>query len=75
MAQIPDQMQIARIRLSTTAWRSMTGHVVGVSVGGRGVPLVFMHGLALSRRAYVRMLNRVEGLGLLVMAIVTCRRW
>jgi pimeloyl-ACP methyl ester carboxylesterase len=33
------------------------------------VPLVFMHGLALSRRAYLRMLSRAAGLGFLVIAI------
>jgi pimeloyl-ACP methyl ester carboxylesterase len=45
------------------------GHEVGVSVGGCGVPLVFMHGLGLNRRAYLRMLSRVAGLGFLVLAI------
>lgn len=45
------------------------GHRVGVSVGGRGVPLVFLHGLGLGRRAYLRTLSRVAGLGFLVVAI------
>jgi pimeloyl-ACP methyl ester carboxylesterase len=44
-------------------------HEVGISVGGQGVPFVFMHGLALNRHAYLRMLSRVAGLGFLVIAI------
>jgi len=45
------------------------GHQVGVSVGGDGVPLVFLHGLALSGRAYVRLLSRLAGMGFLVVAL------
>src|ERR1700751_5239691 len=58
-----------RIRLTHHLMELQDGHQVGVSVGGGGVPLGFMHGLALSRRAYVRMLSRVAGLGFLVIAI------
>src|SRR6201998_2489991 len=58
-----------RIRLTHHLMQLQDGHEVGVSVGGAGVPLVFLHGLALSRRAYVRMLSRVAGLGFLVIAI------
>jgi pimeloyl-ACP methyl ester carboxylesterase len=58
-----------RIQLAHHLLELDDGHEVGVSVGGQGVPLVFMHGLALSRRAYVRMLSRVAGLGFLVIAI------
>lgn len=58
-----------RIRLTHHCLDLGDGHKVGVSVGGGGVPLVFMHGLALSRRAYVRMLSRIAGLGFLVIAI------
>jgi pimeloyl-ACP methyl ester carboxylesterase len=45
------------------------GHQVGVSVGGQGVPLVFLHGLGLSGRAYVRLLSRLAGMGFLVVAL------
>jgi pimeloyl-ACP methyl ester carboxylesterase len=45
------------------------GHKVGITVGGRGVPLVFLHGIALSGRAYVRLLSRLAGLGFLVVAL------
>src|ERR1700739_3471832 len=58
-----------RIRPTHHLLELQDGHEVGVSVGGAGVPLVFMHGLALSRRAYLRMLSRVAGLGFLVIAI------
>jgi pimeloyl-ACP methyl ester carboxylesterase len=58
-----------RIRLKHHLLELDDGHEVGVSVGGRGVPLVFMHGLALSRRAYLRMLSRIAGLGFLVIAL------
>ncbi|ART71571.1 hypothetical protein BTO20_26165 [Mycobacterium dioxanotrophicus] len=60
-----------RVRLSHHVIRLDDGHQVGVSVGGRGVPLVFLHGLGLSRRAYLRMLSRVAGLGFLVVAVDT----
>jgi pimeloyl-ACP methyl ester carboxylesterase len=45
------------------------GHRVGVTVGGQGVPLVFLHGIALSGRAYVRLLSRLAGMGFLVVAL------
>ena len=35
----------------------------------RGVPLVFLHGIALSGRAYVRLLSRLAGMGFLVVAV------
>jgi pimeloyl-ACP methyl ester carboxylesterase len=67
-SKIPTQTD-RRIRLTHHLLTLEDGHEVGVSVGGRGVPLVFMHGLALSRRAYLRMLSRIAGLGFLVIAI------
>ena len=45
------------------------GHKVGVTVGGQGVPLVFLHGIALSGRAYVRLLSRLAGMGFMVVAL------
>jgi pimeloyl-ACP methyl ester carboxylesterase len=66
---VPATAALHRIRLTHHLLELQDGHEVGVSVGGAGVPLVFMHGLALSRRAYVRMLSRVAGLGFLVIAI------
>jgi pimeloyl-ACP methyl ester carboxylesterase len=66
---IPPQETERRIRLTHHLLELDDGHEVGVSIGGQGVPLVFMHGLALSRRAYLRMLSRIAGLGFLVIAI------
>jgi pimeloyl-ACP methyl ester carboxylesterase len=61
--------QHRRVRLTHHLLELQDGHQVGVSVGGHGVPLVFMHGFALNRRAYLRMLSRAAGLGFLVIAI------
>jgi pimeloyl-ACP methyl ester carboxylesterase len=67
--ELPARNTERRIRLTHHLLELDDGHEVGVSIGGQGVPLVFMHGLALSRRAYLRMLSRVAGLGFLVVAI------
>lgn len=66
---MPGQASTRRIRLRHHVVELDDGHEVGVSVGGHGVPLVFLHGLVLSRRAYLRMLSRVAGLGFQVVAI------
>jgi pimeloyl-ACP methyl ester carboxylesterase len=58
-----------RVRLSHQVITLDDGHKVGVTVGGKGVPLVFMHGIALSGRAYVRLLSRLAGMGFLVVAL------
>jgi pimeloyl-ACP methyl ester carboxylesterase len=58
-----------RIRLTHHIVELDDGRRVGLSVGGRGVPLVFMHALLLNRRAYLRMLSRIAGLGFLVVAV------
>jgi hypothetical protein len=73
------------IRLSHHAVELDDGRRIGLSVGGRGVPLLFMHGLLLSRKAYLRMLSRIAGMGFLVVAatraasaiapIRCCARW
>ncbi|WP_082958539.1 alpha/beta fold hydrolase [Mycobacterium sp. E3198] len=59
----------SRIRLSHHTVELDDGRRIGMSVGGRGVPLLFMHGLLLSRRAYLRMLSRIAGMGFLVVAV------
>ncbi|OBA88491.1 hypothetical protein A5662_25190 [Mycobacteriaceae bacterium 1482268.1] len=58
-----------RVRLSHHVVTLDDGHKVGVTVGGKGVPLVFLHGIALSGRAYVRLLSRLAGMGFLVVAL------
>ena len=45
------------------------GHGVGMSIGGRGVPLVFFHGIGLNRHVYLRLVNRLPQLGFLVVAL------
>ncbi|KUI29267.1 hypothetical protein AU194_20550 [Mycobacterium sp. GA-2829] len=45
------------------------GHRVGVMVGGSGVPLVFLHGIALNTRVYMRFLSRLSAHGFRVIAI------
>jgi pimeloyl-ACP methyl ester carboxylesterase len=45
------------------------GHRVGVTIGGNGVPLVFLHGIALNTRVYTRFLSRLTVHGFRVIAI------
>jgi pimeloyl-ACP methyl ester carboxylesterase len=59
------------VRLSHHVLELRDGHQVGLTVGGRGVPLIFVHGLALDHRAYLDMLERVASMGFLVVAIDT----
>src|SRR5689334_14696318 len=59
----------SRIQLSHHSVQLDDGRRIGLSVGGRGVPLLFMHGLLLSRKAYLRMLSRIAGMGFLVVAV------
>ena len=66
MAPQPDTA--TRVRLSHHVMTLDDGHNVGVTVGGKGVPLVFLHGIALSGQAYVRLLSRLAGMGFLVVA-------
>jgi pimeloyl-ACP methyl ester carboxylesterase len=63
------QTSPTRIRLSHHLVELDDGRRIGLSVGGRGVPLLFMHGLLLSRKAYLRMLSRIAGMGFLVVAV------
>jgi len=45
------------------------GRRVGLSVGGRGVPLVFFHGIGMNSHVYLRLLSRLPQLGFLVVAV------
>ncbi|WP_082135866.1 alpha/beta fold hydrolase [Mycobacterium sp. EPa45] len=58
-----------RVRLRHEVLRLDDGHRVGISIGGRGVPLVFLHGYGLNARAYLRLLSRLGGLGFTVIAL------
>jgi pimeloyl-ACP methyl ester carboxylesterase len=66
---VADRAPASRVRLANDVVTLDDGHQVGVSVGGHGVPLVFLHGLGLSGRAYVRLLSRLAGMGFLVVAL------
>ncbi|GAY13663.1 alpha/beta fold hydrolase [Mycobacterium sp. shizuoka-1] len=57
-----------RIRLCHQVLRLDDGHRVGVSVGGHGTPLVFLHGYGMTAAAYRRLLRRLGGLGFTVIA-------
>lgn len=57
-----------RVRLTHQVLTLEEDQRVGVSIGGAGVPLVFLHGFGLNRRAYLRLLSRLGGLGFLVIA-------
>jgi pimeloyl-ACP methyl ester carboxylesterase len=57
------------VRLSHHVFELDDGHKVGLTVGGSGVPLVFMHGLALNQRTYHDVLRQLAGLGFLVVAM------
>lgn len=45
------------------------GHRVGVTVGGRGIPTIFLHGIGLNTRVYTRFLSRLSLHGFRVIAI------
>lgn len=45
------------------------GHHVGLMIGGQGIPLVFLHGIALNTRVYTRFLSRLSGYGFRVIAL------
>ena len=45
------------------------GHRVGVTVGGHGVPFVFLHGIAMNTTVYIRLLSRLGGLGFCIIGI------
>jgi pimeloyl-ACP methyl ester carboxylesterase len=59
----------SRIQLAHHQIRLDDGRRVGLSVGGRGVPLVFFHGIGMHRRMYLKLLSRLPQFGFLVIAI------
>jgi pimeloyl-ACP methyl ester carboxylesterase len=58
-----------RVRLRHHVIKLADGHPVGVSLAGGGIPLVFLHGIALNTKVYARMLRDLPQLGFLVVAI------
>lgn len=60
-----------RPRLTRTRLVLDNGHRVGVSIAGRGVPLVVVHGYSAEGFLYAQSLSRLVGLGFQVVAIDT----
>src|SRR5439155_17174158 len=49
--------------------RLSDGHRVGVTVGGRGIPLVVAHGFSFAGGLYVQSLSRLASMGFRVLAV------
>ncbi|HEV7865828.1 MAG TPA: alpha/beta hydrolase, partial [Acidimicrobiia bacterium] len=56
-------------RLRSHSLRLSDGHRIGVTVGGRGIPLVVAHGFSFAGGLYVQSLSRLASLGFRVLAI------
>src|SRR2546423_9945161 len=55
-------------RLHSHELRLSDGHRVGVTVGGRGIPLVVAHGFSFAGGLYVQSLSRLASMGFRVLA-------
>lgn len=56
-------------RMRSHSLRLSDGHRIGVTVGGRGIPLVVAHGYSFAGGLYVQSLSRLASMGFRVMAI------
>src|SRR5436305_2686505 len=56
-------------RLRSHSLRLSDGHRVGVTAGGRGIPLVVAHGFSFAGGLYVQSLSRVASMGFRVLAV------
>src|SRR2546423_10457928 len=56
-------------RLRSHELRLSDGHRVGVTVGGRGIPLVVAHGFSFAGGLYVQSLSRLASMGFRVLAV------
>jgi pimeloyl-ACP methyl ester carboxylesterase len=56
-------------RLHSHELRLSDGHRVGVTVGGRGIPLVVGHGFSFAGGLYVQSLSRLASMGFRVLAV------
>jgi pimeloyl-ACP methyl ester carboxylesterase len=56
-------------RLRSHSLRLSDGHRIGVTVGGRGIPLVVSHGFSFAGGLYVQSLSRLASMGFRVMAV------
>ncbi|MFP5577537.1 MAG: alpha/beta fold hydrolase [Acidimicrobiia bacterium] len=62
---------VAAPRLARHVFRLADGHEVGVTVSGRGVPLVLVHGFTAEGFLYAQTLSRLVSMGFKVVAIDT----
>jgi pimeloyl-ACP methyl ester carboxylesterase len=56
-------------RLRSHSLRLSDGHRIGVTVGGRGIPLVVAHGYSFAGGLYVQSLSRLASMGFRVLAV------
>ena len=56
-------------RLRSHSLRLSDGHRIGVTVGGRGIPLVVGHGFSFAGGLYVQSLSRLASMGFRVLAV------
>src|SRR2546423_7192559 len=56
-------------RLRSHSLRLSDGHRIGVTVGGRGIPLVVAHGFSFAGGLYVQSLSRLASMGFRVLAV------
>jgi len=62
---------VAAPRLARHVFRMADGHEVGVTVSGRGIPLVMVHGFTAEGFLYAQTLSRLVSMGFKVVAIDT----
>jgi len=62
---------VAAPRLARHVFRLSDGHEVGVTVSGRGIPLVLVHGFTAEGFLYAQTLSRLVSMGFKVIAIDT----
>ena len=58
-------------RLRSHSLRLSDGHRIGVTVGGRGIPLIVAHGFSFAGGLYVQSLSRLASMGFRVLAVDT----
>jgi pimeloyl-ACP methyl ester carboxylesterase len=63
----PSTVPLQRLRSQTLSLSD--GHRVGVTVGGRGIPLVVAHGFSFAGGLYVQSLSRLASMGFRVLAV------
>jgi pimeloyl-ACP methyl ester carboxylesterase len=56
-------------RLRSHSLRLSDGHRIGVTAGGRGIPLVLAHGFSFAGGLYVQSLSRLASMGFRVLAV------